>query len=126
MVRASDDGVVTKALLVREIQALARAGGARAGNYTGHTLRVTGAQQMALAGISEDKIRLFGRWASAAMLSYVRGSLLARSGLQVAKAVAEPAHQAQGGVAPESRADSRKETKRKAMWQRFTVAGAAK
>ena len=40
---------------------------------------------MALAGVSEEKTQMFGRWASAAMLAYVRETLLTKSGLKVAK-----------------------------------------
>ena len=40
---------------------------------TGHSLRTTGAQQLAEAGLSSEQIKLFGRWASSAnMLKYAR------------------------------------------------------
>ena len=42
---------------------------------------------MAKAGVSEAKIRLFGRWASQVMLKYVREALLAEAGSVVAKQV---------------------------------------
>ena len=126
MVKACDGGVVTKAQMVAVIQAFARAAGARAGNYTGHSLRVTGAQQMALAGISEDKIRLFGRWTSSAMLAYVRETLLARSGLQVAKAVVTAAAQQTRGTPAPGGAASSNEGKHTAMRRRFLVAAKVK
>ena len=77
----------TKAQVVLEIRALARWLGANSGNFTGHSLRVTGAQRMAEAGMSEEKIRLFGRWASRAMMRYVREKLLEKGGTTVASAV---------------------------------------
>ena len=43
---------------------------------TGHSPRVTGAQRMALAGISEWRIQTFGRWGSSAVLAYIRETLL--------------------------------------------------
>ena len=61
--------------------------GAKEGRFTGHALRTTGAQRLAMAGVSEAKIRLFGRWASQAMLAYVRETLLAESGVVVSKEV---------------------------------------
>ena len=76
LVRANDGQVVTKVQVVQEIQALARVLGANSGRYTGHTLRVTGAQQMALAGVTEEKSRMFGRWVANERLGYARESLL--------------------------------------------------
>ena len=82
--------------MVSEVRAFAAFLGAQKGNFTGHTLRVTGAQRMALAGVSEDKIRLFGRWTSSAMLRYVRETLLEKGATTVAKAVEDEmgAHEA--------------------------------
>ena len=42
---------------------------------------------MAEAGMSEETIRLFGRWASRAMMRYVREELLEKGGTTVASAV---------------------------------------
>jgi hypothetical protein len=47
---------------------------------TGHSPRVTGAQRMALAGISEWRIQTFGRWGSSAVLSYIRETLIQGKG----------------------------------------------
>ena len=77
----------TKAQTVEEIAAWSRHLEAPAGRYTGHSLRTTGAQRLAMAGVSEAKIRMFGRWASDAMIAYVRETLLAASGMAVAKEV---------------------------------------
>ena len=77
----------TKAQVVDEIAPWAVYLQAPQGNCTGHSLRTTGAQRLAMAGVSEAKIRMFGRWASEAMLRYVRQSLLAQSGVVVAKQV---------------------------------------
>ena len=42
-----------------------------------------------MAGASDSKIRLLGRWASQAMLAYVRETLLAESGVVVSKEAEE-------------------------------------
>ena len=71
------DGVaVSKAAMVAEIRSMAEALKAPAGRYTGHSLRVTGAQRMALAGIPLEQIRVFGRWSSNQALKYTRGTVL--------------------------------------------------
>ena len=83
----------TEAQVVDEIVSWAVYLQAPQGNYTGHALRTTGAQRLAMAGVSEAKIRMFGRWASEAMLRYVRESLLAQSGIVVAKQVEDDGKQ---------------------------------
>ena len=45
--------------------------------HTGHALRVTGAQALARAGLSEHQISLLARWGSAAVLRYIRTAPLA-------------------------------------------------
>ena len=45
--------------------------------HTGHALRVTGAQALARAGLSEHQISLLARWGSAAVLKYIRTAPLA-------------------------------------------------
>ena len=47
---------------------------------TGHSPRVTGAQRMALAGVSEWRIQTFGRWGSSAVLKYIRETLIQGKG----------------------------------------------
>ena len=79
----------SKQAVCEEIRGWAAHRGATAGNFTGHSLRTTGAQRLARAGVSEAKIRMFGRWASHAMLGYVREALLAEEGVTVAKQVIE-------------------------------------
>jgi len=54
---------------------------------TGHSPRVTGAQCMALAGVSEWRIQIFGRWGSSAVLRYIRDTLVAVEGADIAKTV---------------------------------------
>ena len=54
---------------------------------TGHSMRVTGAQRLAAAGVEEARIALFGRWGSAAVRGYVREALLGRSGGGLAEQV---------------------------------------
>ncbi len=87
LVRGLDGRGASKKHVEREIKAFARHLGATAGQFTGHSLRVTGAQRLAMAGVSEDKIRVFGRWAGQIMLHYVRDSLLTYSGLEMARQV---------------------------------------
>ncbi len=76
----------TKAEVVREIRALAKRWGA-VGAVTGHSMRVTGAQRLAMAGIAEGRIAIFGRWVSKAMLLYVREALLGAAGGGIAEQV---------------------------------------
>ena len=58
---------------VRLLKAFAESQEVDTTRITGHSLRTTGAQQLAEAGLSSDQIRLFGRWASSAnMLKYAR------------------------------------------------------
>ena len=40
--------------------------------WTGHSLRVTGAQGLAAAGVDTWAIQLIGRWGSEAVLGYIR------------------------------------------------------
>ena len=89
VVLTTEGRAASKQAVSEEIKAWAAHRGAAAGNYTGHSLRATGAQRLARAGVSEAKIRLFGRWASRAMLEYVREALLAEEGIAVAKQVVE-------------------------------------
>ena len=79
--------VVTKEEMVTELRGFAAWLGDADVHITGHSMRVTGAQRLALAGVSEGKIRLFGRWASRAMFKYTREALLGKQGLLVAKQV---------------------------------------
>ena len=58
---------------VRLLKAFAASQKADTTRITGHSLRTTGAQHLAEAGLSSEQIRLFGRWASSAnMLKYAR------------------------------------------------------
>ncbi len=76
----------TKVEVVREIRSLGGVCGGASG-LTGHSLRVTGAQRLALAGVTEGRISMFGRWASKAMLLYVREALLGVAGGGLAEQV---------------------------------------
>ena len=80
-----DGGVVQKEDMVSTIEHAAAAlgtplqsadGGER---ISGHTLRVTGAQGLARAGVECWAIQLLGRWGSDAVLGYVRAIPLERS-----------------------------------------------
>ena len=55
---------------------------------TGHSLRATGAQGFAKAGLDEWSIQLLGRWGSKAIRGYTRGAALEKSSAW-AKAVVE-------------------------------------
>ena len=50
------------------------------GRWTGHSLRVTGAQGLARAGIDTWAIQLMGRWGSDAVLGYIREAPLTLTG----------------------------------------------
>ena len=52
---------------------------------TGHSARVTGAMRMAFGGHSLTKIKIFGRWGSAAVERYVREAILGYRGGDVAQ-----------------------------------------
>ena len=68
---------VTKAAVVATFKKVALAAGmAPSARITGHSPRVTGAQRMALAGISEWRIQVFGRWGGATVLRYIRDTLV--------------------------------------------------
>jgi CTP:molybdopterin cytidylyltransferase MocA len=54
---------------------------------TGRSPRVTGAQRMALAGVSEWRIQVFGRWGSSAVLRCIRDTLVAVEWADIAKTV---------------------------------------
>ena len=76
----------TKREVVQEIRAAAKLSGA-AGRFTGHSIRVTGSQRLAKAGVSEAKITAFGRWASNAFRLYVRDAVLKANGGELSKVV---------------------------------------
>ena len=56
--------------------------------HSGHALRVTGAQALARAGLSENQISLLARWGSTAVLRYIRKAPLASSWKLAARAIA--------------------------------------
>ena len=53
----------------------------------GHSMRVTGAQRMARAALSENQIAVYGRWGSAAIRRYVRESCIEGSAAAIAPVV---------------------------------------
>ena len=61
---------------------------------------------------------MFGRWASAAMLAYVRETLLTKSGVKVAKEVSQATLQEQAQAARAD--DGSSSTGTTAKWKRFT------
>ena len=80
-----DGMTVKKAAVVLTIQELATRAGLNPrrsdglNRFSGHSLRVEGAQQMARAGLEPMLICLFGRWGSSAVLSYLREAPLSTS-----------------------------------------------
>ncbi len=87
LIRNREGAPATKAEAVLEIRHLGSHLGITTG-LSGHSMRVTGAQRLARAGVSEGRIALFGRWASNAMLAYVREALLEAAGRDIAHQVA--------------------------------------
>ena len=69
----------TKAEVVAEAQQVARLTGT-VGWVTGHSMRVTGAQRLALAGVGETRIITFGRWSGLVFRRYVREAVLGVNG----------------------------------------------
>jgi len=57
---------------------------------TGHSPRVTGAQRLAISGVSEWRIQVFGRWGSSAVLRYIREAVLSGAGETLARDVEFP------------------------------------
>ena len=50
---------------------------------TGHSMRTTGAQQLALAGFSTEQIKAFGRWkGSEQMPKYARETVIAETAMK--------------------------------------------
>ena len=89
-------GNVRKGTMVAEIVNLAAATGSPTGKYTGHSLRVTGAQRMASAGVELEKIKVFGRWTSNEALRYTREALVNRLNVGTAAAVEQSLGSAKG------------------------------
>jgi hypothetical protein len=88
VVRSLKGQPATKAEVVREVRHVGKLLGVSRG-ISGHSLRVSGAQRLALAGVSVPRITLFGRWASRAMVSYARESLLGARGGGLSEQVAD-------------------------------------
>ena len=57
---------------------------------SGHSLRVTGAQGLSMAGVDTWAIQLLGRWGSSSVLGYIREAPLARSSSWAAWVTASP------------------------------------
>ena len=74
--------------MVAAIKRFAAHLGLTSGRFTGHTLRTTGAQQLAKEGWSDAKITVFGRWASKHMLTYAREALIEPLGIRSGALVA--------------------------------------
>ena len=54
---------------------------------TGHSMRVTGAMRMALAGLPVELVKVYGRWASEAVMAYLRETVIQGDGAKVAEKV---------------------------------------
>ncbi len=98
VVRTLEGHPATKAEVVREVKHVGRLLGVSAG-ISGHSLRVTGAQRLALAGVALPRITLFGRWAGKSMITYAREALLGARGGGLAERVADVDFSEKGLVA---------------------------
>ena len=76
---------LTKKEMAAFFNDLANAAGVSDRRITGHSARATGAMRMALAGHGLPKIKVFGRWGSAAVERYVREAILGRKGGNISK-----------------------------------------
>ena len=76
---------MTKSEMVLFFKDLEAATGKPGRRITGHSGRVTGAMRMAIAGVPLVKIKVFGRWGSAAVERYVRDAILGRLGGGISK-----------------------------------------
>ena len=66
--------------MVHHLQRIAKASGHEDRIVRGHSMRVTGAMRMALAGLPNTLIKVFGRWASEAVLLYLRETVVQGQG----------------------------------------------
>jgi hypothetical protein len=90
---------VTKRAVTNAFGIVARASGsADSARITGHSARVTGAQLMARAGISEWRIQVFGRWGSSAVLGYLRDSLISGAAGSLAQEVVNARQSTRGSI----------------------------
>jgi len=81
---------VSKVNIIKAFKDLALAAGMPSSvRITGHSCRVTGAQRMAAAGISEWRIQVFGRWGSDAVLKYIREAAIDANSHHLAAEVEE-------------------------------------
>ena len=69
-----------KQQFVTRLQHLAAASGHQDLVIRGHSMRVTGAMRMALAGLPNEVIKVFGRWASEAVMAHLRESIVQGKG----------------------------------------------
>ena len=89
-----DGGVCTKVGVTETIREAARLMGQKLVDpgglflHTGHALRVTGAQALARAALSELTIALQARWGSSAIRTYIRKASLAATHAMAAMAIA--------------------------------------
>ena len=129
----------TKAEVVAEIRKVAKSTRTQ-GAISGHSVRVTGAQRLALSGVNETRLITFGRWASVVLRKCVREAVLGingrelvaqvEQGLQDGKVYEAFEAKAQGAEALELKAEfksralanpmeSIRETELLAKWQTF-------
>ena len=67
---------------------------------TGHTMRITGAQGLARAGLDPWAVQLLGRWGSATVLQYIQEVPLERSSAWARQAVGRPLSEAVASTTP--------------------------
>ena len=78
--------------MVKKVQKLALAAGHSEVVVRGHSMRVTGAMRMALAGLPVSVIKVFGRWASEAVMQYLRESVVQGQGALITKQIQDGLH----------------------------------
>jgi hypothetical protein len=90
---------VTKRAMTTAFGIVAHASGpADDARITGRSARVTGAQLMARAGISEGRIQVFGRWRSSAVLGDLRDSLISGAAGSLAQEVVNARQSVRGSI----------------------------
>ena len=115
LVTTWDGGAVHKQVFVEALQEYARElGMAQVELITGHSMRVTGAQNLLAAGLELERIKLFGRWKSTAqMLKYLRDIAINE------EILSRVLNKARASVAVETPVKACKGPRAKTRWRRF-------
>ena len=92
LVHDGEGGPLHKDAVVKRIQSMAQATGHGNLVIRGHSMRVTGAMRMALAGLPVSVIKVFGRWASEAVMQYLRESVVQGQGALITRQIQDGLH----------------------------------